>query len=308
MTDKLVIVSADGHAGARVEDYRPYLAAEHWPDLEALKAEDELYNKLVTRPLQPTAEALDVFDRRGAVRDGGVYGAWDLDVRLRELDTEGIACEIIHYSTQLSTAPFRATSTAVCPPELQLAGAMAHNRWLADFMAPANGRLFGVAEPGPCHDIDVTVEELAWVAGHGFVSVTMPGGIFDAELPPLHDPHFDPFFSACEELGLVVSIHAGWGAVQGAFLDAIARIKNRPKGQSPFAPPEERADRPADITPLDTLPAGDMMTAATQAGGPDVPAMEQDSPLRLTWGTRRPLWQLMAGGVLDRHPAASSWR
>jgi predicted TIM-barrel fold metal-dependent hydrolase len=282
----LLIVSADGHAGAMIEDYRPYLAERYWPDLEELKAEDELYNKLVTRPLQPTDAALDVFDRRGAVRAGGVYGAWDLDVRLRELETEGIACEVIHYSTQLSTAPFFSHVNRVRPPELQMVGAQAHNRWLADFMRPAGGRLLGVAEPGPCIDMAGTIDELRWLAENGFVSVTMPGGIDDPNLPPLHDAHFDPFFAACEELGLVVSIHAGWGAVQGAFLDAIAKIRNRPKGRSPFAPPEEGE------------PLRDMMTA----GDPDTPAQKQDSPLRLTWGTRRPLWQLMAGGVLDRHP------
>lgn len=139
-------------------------------------------------------------------------------------------------------------------PELVDAGAWAHNRWLADFMAPSGGRLLGVAEPGTCHDMDRAVEELRWAAANGFVSVTMPGQLHDPSLPPLDDAYFAPFFAACEELGLVLSIHAGWGGVQGAFLDA------------------------------------------------DTPATKQDSPLRLTWSTRRPLWQLMVGGVFDRHP------
>jgi predicted TIM-barrel fold metal-dependent hydrolase len=295
-TRNLLVFSADGHAGAQIEDYRPYLAREHWSALEELKDEDALYNKLVTRPLQPTDEALDVFDRRGAVRGGGVYGAWDIDVRLRELDTEGIAGEIIHYSTQLSTAPFFSHVNRVRTAELVAAGAQAHNRWLADFMAPAGGRLLGVAEPGPCHDMTATLDELRWAAEHGLVSVTMPGGIFDADLPPLHHEHFEPFFAACEEMGIVVSIHAGWGAVQGAFLDAIARIKNRPKGRSPFAPPDTA--EPGQPDPLMAMvPAPSMMS-----GDPNTPAAKQDSPLRLHWGTRRPLWQLMAGGVLDRHP------
>lgn len=291
MTDNLLVFSADGHAGARIEEYRPYLAERHRAALDELLEEDALYNKLVTRPLQPTDEALDVFDRRGAVRAGGVYGAWDLDVRLRELDAEGIAGEVVHYSTQLSTTPFFSHVNRVRSPELQLAGARAHNRWLSDFLAPAGGRLLGVAEPGPCHDMAATVAELRWAAAHGFVSVTMPGGIADADLPPLHDDHFEPFFAACEELHLVVSIHAGWGGVQGAFLDAIGRIKGRPKGRSPFAPPD--ADGSGEPDPLSSMMV---------AGDPDRPATEQDSPLRLTWGTRRPLWQLMAGGVLDRHP------
>lgn len=286
--DRLLIVSADGHAGAPVEDYRPYLAREHWDALDDLLEEDRLYGKLVTRPLQPTEEALDTFDRRGAVRAGGTDGAWDLDVRLRELDAEGIACEIIHYSIQFATAPFFSHVNRVRTPALVDAGAQAHNRWLADFMRPSGGRLLGVAEPGTCHDIAAAVEELRWTAVNGFVSVTMPAGLHDPTLPPLDDPYYTPFFAACEELGLVLSIHAGWGGVQGAFLDAMARIKGRPKGRSPFAPPS------------DDDPLSRSMMAPVDA---DTPATQQDSPLRLTWGTRRPLWQLMVGGVFDRHPA-----
>jgi predicted TIM-barrel fold metal-dependent hydrolase len=287
--DNLLIVSADGHAGAPIDDYRPYLAAEHWTALEELRAENELYRKLVTRPLQPTDEALAVFDRRGAVRAGGTDGAWDVDVRLRELDAEGIACEVLHYSIQFVTTPFFSHVNRACSAELQLAGARAHNRWLADFMAPAHGRLRGVAELGPCHDLDAARRELHWAAEHGFVSATMPGGLFDPMLPALHDESFDAFYSACEETGLVLSIHAGWGGVQGAFLDAIARIKGRPKGRSPFAPRDEGGEP----DPLTT-----MMTPSDA----DTPATQQDSPNRLTLVGRAPLWQLMFGGVFDRHP------
>ena len=125
--EPLLIVSADGHAGAPIDAYEPYLDAKHAAALAELREENELYRKLVTRPLQPTDEALDVFDRRGAVRAGGTDGAWDVDVRLRELDAEGIACEILHYSIQFVTTPFFSHVNRACSAELQSAGAQARS-------------------------------------------------------------------------------------------------------------------------------------------------------------------------------------
>jgi predicted TIM-barrel fold metal-dependent hydrolase len=47
------------------------------------------------------------------------------------------------------------------------------------------------------------------------VSVSVPGAPFKPELPPLGDRFFEPFWATCVELGLVLSIHAGHGRLQG---------------------------------------------------------------------------------------------
>ncbi|HEX5586589.1 MAG TPA: amidohydrolase family protein, partial [Acidimicrobiia bacterium] len=165
-------------------------------------------------------------------------------------------------------------------PEVRAAGQRAYHRWLADFMAPAGGRLVGVAEPGPCLDMDEAVAELRWVAEHGFVSVGLPGTTADDALPLLHDEHFEPFFAACEELGLVLSVHAGFGLRQGVFFEFHQRVQEMMGGRAEFGSDPDRA--------LEIL-AEAMGTA-------------EDSPLQLDITARRPLWLLMGGGVFDRHP------
>ncbi|HEX5587887.1 MAG TPA: amidohydrolase family protein [Acidimicrobiia bacterium] len=277
--ERFVIFSADGHAGADIETYRPYLERRFWDDLDALRDENEEYLTVAGRAAHPTDEAMAVFDRRGAVAAAAEFGAWDVELRMRELDAEGIAGELIHYGTQCSTSPFFGHINRPCSPELRAAGARAYHRWLADFMGASGGRLFGVADPGPCVDLDETIAELRWVAEHGFVSVSLPGSVLDPALPSLHDAYFDPFYAACAELGLVVSVHAGWGQRQGGFFDLLEKLRQ----MSGTTLGDERSFE-------DTIELVNAME------------MSDDSPLRLDLVTRRPLWLLMAGGVFDRHP------
>ena len=223
--DELVVFSADGHAGAPVEAYRPYLDPEYRELLDGLVEENARYLAVAGDPSRPTPEALDVFDRRGAHRAGGEYGCWDIDVRLRELDADGIAGELVHPGHQNATLPFFSIVNSPVPPDARAAGRRAYHRWAAEFMGAADGRLVGVAEAGPCLDMDEAVRELRWVAEHGFVSVSLPGTTADADLPPLYDEYFEPFFATCEEAGLVVSVHAGFGLPQGVFFDFHTRLQ-----------------------------------------------------------------------------------
>lgn len=283
---RLLIVSGDGHAGAPPEAYRPYLDEPFRDRVDDLVAENELYMAIAGVPARPTPEALAVFDGRGRVSGGGVLGGWDLDVRLAELDADGIAAEIVHAGHQNATLPFFGIVNKPVPAEVRAAGRRAYHRWLAELMAGSEGRLYGVAEPGPCLDMDEAVRELTWAAGHGFVSVSMPGTTADPDLPPLHHPHFEPFFSACEDLGLVLSIHAGFGLRQGVFFEFHARIQQAMAGPAGGAGAAAMARDPEMAT---KILAEAMGTA-------------EDSPLALDLSTRRPLWLLMAGGVFDRHP------
>jgi predicted TIM-barrel fold metal-dependent hydrolase len=278
--DNLVIFSADGHAGAPVEGYREYLDPRYRPLLDDLAAENEIYMAVAGTPAQPKPEALEIFDDRGAVAAGGANGAWDIDLRLSVLDAEGIAGELIHPGHQNATLPFFGIVNKPVAPDVRAAGARAYHRWLADFMSRSDGRLVGVAESGPCLDMDQTVKELRWVAEHGFVSTSVPGNTADDALPPLDDPHFEPFFAVCEELGLVLSIHAGFGLKQGVFFDFHTKLQEMMGGQ-------EAVQRDPEV-------AMKILAEAMSKSG--------DSPVRLDIGARRPLWLLMAGGVFDRHP------
>jgi predicted TIM-barrel fold metal-dependent hydrolase len=278
--DNLLIISADGHIGADIDTYKAYIDPRYLELFDGLHEENEFYINVAAKPRYPSAETLEVIDGRGSIRAGGEYGAWDVDLRLRELDAEGIAGEIVHYGTQCSTSPFFSPSNKAYPADVRAAGAKAYHRWAADFMAASGGRLIGVAEPGPCLDLVQTETELRWLAANGFASVMLPGATLDPSLPPLHDPYYERFWAVAEELGLVLSIHAGWGAPQGAVFK-IFEIINEAMGGSAGVDSSAGHDF-------------DAIAKAIEAS--------EENPLRLNLGPQRAMWQLMIGGVFDRHP------
>ena len=76
----------------------------------------------------------------GGRRYQQLTGAWDYKERLNMLARDGIAAEVIFPDgiTEKNTPPFGAglgLSPRDVVPELQWAGAMAHNRWLAQLCA-----------------------------------------------------------------------------------------------------------------------------------------------------------------------------
>ncbi|WP_261569725.1 amidohydrolase family protein [Frankia gtarii] len=277
MGQQLILVSADGHTGAPPQAYHDYIEPEFLGDLDRLSAENDEWLSVVITAGGSSEETLKVIDGREAIRTGGELGAFDLERRVRELDAEGIAGELLLSGHQMCTLPFFGVVNNPYPPRLRAAGTRAYHRWLADAMTTAPGRFYGVAEAGPCLDMAATVAELEWVAEHGFVGVLLPGMVADPALPPLHSPYYDPFWAACARLGLVVTVHAGWGGVQGQFQAFLRQVHQAMGGSGEI-----------------DLNLQQRLRERLDAGA--------DSPLRLDLGPRRAMWQLMLGGVFDRFP------
>lgn len=277
--DRLLLVSADGHWGAPPESYREYLDAQYHEALDALVEVDKTWLEASICMNRFSPETLDLIDRGNAIRGGGEYGAWELDRRLVELDREGVAAEVLIPGHQVSMLPFFSHINAPFPVDMRIAGAKAYHRQLADAMAESGGRLFGIGEPGPCIDMEQTVRDLHWLAANGYVGVAPPGNVADASLglPPLSDAYYEPFWAACAELGLVLTIHAAFGLPQ--------RDRSLEPAGGMMAPDEDRlrAGRTADIS-IDQFPADSLARQALT-----IP--------------RRVIWQLMMAGVFDRHPA-----
>ena len=86
----------------------------------------------------------------------GLKGAYDPDIRDKELDADGIAGEVIFADgdsvTGQESPPFGAGLSAgmITDPELAFAGARAHNRWLVEFCATNPARRAGRGA-GPDH-------------------------------------------------------------------------------------------------------------------------------------------------------------
>ena len=85
----------------------------------------------------------------------------------------------------------------------------AYNRWLAEFCAAAPGRRAGCI-PIDFHDMDRAVEEVTWARDAGlFGGVMLPAMSIKSGLPGYADEYYEPFWSACEDHGLVVNLHTG---------------------------------------------------------------------------------------------------
>ena len=130
-----VIVSSDTHAGLQCEEYRPYLDS-------ALHDEFDVYvaGRHEHRRVQEEVNAEFLAEWEGENADG-LRGAYDPEVRDKELDADGIAGEVIFADgdavTGQESPPFGAGLSAgqITDPRQAFGGAQAHNRWLVDFCA-----------------------------------------------------------------------------------------------------------------------------------------------------------------------------
>jgi predicted TIM-barrel fold metal-dependent hydrolase len=270
--DPILFVSADSHMAMPPEAVAEYLESGY-QELYGEYLEDHAVALETMAFTRFTPEALELLDPEDLIRSGGDI-PWDLDRRLAEMDREGVAAELIFPNDVSSLLPFFDFKSRPYPPDVRLAGIRAYHRFVADFMAESDGRLFGIANPGPCHDMDQTVKDLRWVADNGFRSVSLPGIIGDPSLPPLNSPFYEAFWAACADLNLVLSVHAAHGQKQGELLEFIRRFREK-VGMD--ASPQE-------------------MQTALKAGG------EAESPFAPNLVPVQVLWELMIGGVFDRYP------
>ena len=190
---RYTVVSADGHAGGDIGDYRPYLARRWHDEFDAWAAE---YVNPYADLIAPIA-----------------YRSWDSDRRLAETESDGIAAEVLFPNT---VPPFFAEGNLVALPptpedyERRWAGVQAHNRWLADFCARAPGRRAGIVQVF-ANDMSDAVAEVRWAAEtfQPFGGILLPSIPPNSHLPPLWEDHYEPLWRVCAELDVPINIHGG---------------------------------------------------------------------------------------------------
>jgi predicted TIM-barrel fold metal-dependent hydrolase len=131
---------------------------------------------------------------------------------MRVLDADGVAGEVIFPDgiTEMNMPPFGAgigLPTEGIVPELQWAGARAHNRWLAELCQMAPERSAGVAIAPICWDVDTALAEIRWAKANGLRGILIPSRW--GKQAPYHHPRYEPIWALCEELELVVHVHSG---------------------------------------------------------------------------------------------------
>jgi predicted TIM-barrel fold metal-dependent hydrolase len=204
-----VVVSADGHAGPPANVYRDYL------DPAFRDAFDAHQEALQAGRMTNTAFVEEWDEETG---DHELLAAYDSDVRDKILDTEGVAAEVLFPDADVlgtgrtASSPFGsglASGAGITDSAQIFAGARAHNRWLAAFVAASPARRIGVAVVPITAGVDESVAEIHAVAELGLKGIMIPTRWFDE--PAYLDPMYEPVWAACEEAGLVVHTHSGAG-------------------------------------------------------------------------------------------------
>ena len=218
--ERYLIISSDSHAGLPLAQYRD------WLDPKYQAAFDErLPEELAFRQWEVDTFLDKDFERdwkQGRVPEG-IGGAWDSSVRERQLEADGIVAEVIFPDgvTEMNTPPFQAGFTLpvgdAIDPELQWAGARAHNRWVAEFCRERPERRAGVALVPLLYDIDLAVQEVRWAADAGLRGIVIPALFGD--YAPYHHERYEPVWATCEDLGLVIHTHGGAAPDYGPFDD-----------------------------------------------------------------------------------------
>ena len=244
---RVTIISSDCHAGALPATYNEYMprryheAANAWWigyaremyaragtffDQEAVETYAEQVGEggWRMRAFSDPGTRLSDEDVLGMLSDASSpfaprRGEFDATVRIRELDADGIAGEVIFPQM----APFGAGLMQYrfpVTPEQSFVGCQAYNRWLADLCRANPQRHAGVALID-VEDIDASVREIRAAREMGlWGGVLLPTST--GAHPFYHHPRYEPIWAVCEELDMPLQSHSGWSPDYGDVPSATA--------------------------------------------------------------------------------------
>jgi predicted TIM-barrel fold metal-dependent hydrolase len=134
-------------------------------------------------------------------------GCYDPVERLKDMDVDGVWGQLC-FPNYARFAGHRFFLN-VKDPELGLTCLRAYNDYLLDeWCATDPSRLYG-AVILPLHDIDLAVAELQRVALKGARALAFSENPTVLGLPSVHTDHWEPLWSAVEEIGIPVCMHIG---------------------------------------------------------------------------------------------------
>jgi predicted TIM-barrel fold metal-dependent hydrolase len=213
---RALIVSSDGHATARMRDYRPYIDPGMRAEFdEFCTAFDEVgmttvNPKSLANRIDPELVQLWVDD---VLEAGRTEGQHDPAKRLGELEREGIAGEVLFPDFGLPWELHPPLVAAIVgyartPAQVEAAN-RAYNRWLADFCSTAPERFAGMAVLSFA-DPAATVAEIRAASANGLKGIVLPAM---NENTPLFDKRFEPVWSVLEELQMPVCSHTAISSI-----------------------------------------------------------------------------------------------
>jgi predicted TIM-barrel fold metal-dependent hydrolase len=200
-----ILISTDGHCGADLWGYKPYLEARYHDAFDGWARGFHDVWAEGTDQDRPANHRVGVASMQAPLN-------WDAPMRLDYLDGQGIAAEVLFPNT---APPFYPSGALTAPGprdkseyEFRVAGLRAHNRWLADFCGEAPDRWAGFAQVF-LDDIDDAVAEARWAKEAGLRGVLLPNDHV-LKMANLYYPRYDPLWAACAEIQLPVHRHTNF--------------------------------------------------------------------------------------------------
>jgi len=192
--EKIWAHSGDSHA-MEPEDLWTSRLPKHLADRAPRTERGEKYEIVYVDGKRLSRQLNDFMD---AMRPPGFK---DLDIRLHDLQQEGVRCQLAFPSQGFWSANIE-------DPELSAAVAHAWNQWAReDFMGRQN-RIFTPAIV-PLVDVAATVKEVEWAAENGFQSIFLP-----CTMPAEKDwglELWNPLWDAADANNVVIAYHIGTG-------------------------------------------------------------------------------------------------
>lgn len=241
--DRYTVISTDSHVAVALPKLRQYVDPAHldaFDEYAAMRAEqdrkrsDDLM-EVFKDALDAGAAKMQAFLEHPTMVPGGAPGLFTPDVRLKHMDDQGIAGDVLIPDFAPWDVPFAALDGGVekrdggliavgemYPPELVAAGCRAWNRWLAEFCEHAPDRLAGMCLV-PVHDPERAAEEVVWAREAGLRGGVLLPGQFSG-LPSYHDPVYDKLWAACSETGMPINVHVGNDLPQYTGTEAFTLI------------------------------------------------------------------------------------
>lgn len=206
-TEKIWTHSGDSHFLEPADLWHqimPTAQADRMPKTRMISEDVEVVEvdgKRFTRKLPKVMSAKGATGETIAQMSHRPPGSRDVQLRLHDLDQEGVWAEVMYQSIGL-------WSSLIEDPQLIREAARGENEWLAsEIQAVAPDRLVPAALM-PMLQVDDAVAELQHAAEVGLHLVSLPTGH-----PPgtedYNHAHWDPLWAAAEEAAMVVAFHIG---------------------------------------------------------------------------------------------------
>jgi len=218
-TNGMLMVDGDGHVFEPEDVWTDRMDAAKWGDWIPRKVlEDEVYETIYVggeirgggRELTDQMAAAvgmtaaEFYDLTAPLR---VPGGSEPTARIDALDVDQVDAAVLYPSMALFYGP-NDPIPALHDLDFVTDCIRAYNDWIADFCAAYPQRLFGVAG-APLQDVDRAVAETQRACGdRGLRGVFVRPSAYVDELPLNHSV-YDPFWAACQEMGVPVAFHPG---------------------------------------------------------------------------------------------------